>query len=50
MSVSAHDRISGTPQMVRAWDVSLRYALHSPLTVHAPEAAAASHPVERVGD
>jgi peptidoglycan/xylan/chitin deacetylase (PgdA/CDA1 family) len=26
MSVSAHDRISGTPQMVRAWDAFLRYA------------------------
>jgi peptidoglycan/xylan/chitin deacetylase (PgdA/CDA1 family) len=26
MSVSAHDRISGTPQMVRAWDEFLRYA------------------------
>jgi peptidoglycan/xylan/chitin deacetylase (PgdA/CDA1 family) len=26
MSVSAHDRISGSPQMVRAWDEFLRYA------------------------
>ena len=26
MSVSAHDRISGTPQMVRVWDEFLRYA------------------------
>ena len=26
MSISAHDRISGTPQMVRAWDAFLRYA------------------------
>jgi peptidoglycan/xylan/chitin deacetylase (PgdA/CDA1 family) len=26
MSISAHDRISGTPQMVRAWDQFLRYA------------------------
>jgi peptidoglycan/xylan/chitin deacetylase (PgdA/CDA1 family) len=26
MSVSAHDRISGTPQMVRAWDEFLKYA------------------------
>ena len=25
MSVSAHDRISGSPQMVRAWDEFLRY-------------------------
>nr|WP_218892713.1 polysaccharide deacetylase family protein [Duganella sp. 1224] len=26
MSISAHDRISGTPQMVRAWDEFLTYA------------------------
>jgi peptidoglycan/xylan/chitin deacetylase (PgdA/CDA1 family) len=26
MSVSAHDRISGSPQMARAWDEFLRYA------------------------
>jgi hypothetical protein len=26
MSVSAHDRISGTPQMVRVWDEFIRYA------------------------
>lgn len=26
MSISAHDRISGTPQMVRVWDEFLRYA------------------------
>ena len=26
MSVSAHDRISGTPQVVRVWDEFLRYA------------------------
>jgi peptidoglycan/xylan/chitin deacetylase (PgdA/CDA1 family) len=26
MSISAHDRISGTPQMVRAWDEFLKYA------------------------
>lgn len=26
MSISAHDRISGSPQMVRAWDEFLRYA------------------------
>ena len=26
MSISAHDRISGTPQMVRAWDGFLAYA------------------------
>src|SRR5580700_1431286 len=26
MSVSAHDRISGTPQMVKVWDEFLRYA------------------------
>jgi peptidoglycan/xylan/chitin deacetylase (PgdA/CDA1 family) len=26
MSVSAHDRISGSPQMVRVWDEFLRYA------------------------
>jgi peptidoglycan/xylan/chitin deacetylase (PgdA/CDA1 family) len=30
MSVSAHDRISGTPQMVRAWDHFLRYAKGHP--------------------
>ncbi|WP_020650090.1 polysaccharide deacetylase family protein [Solimonas variicoloris] len=30
MSVSAHDRISGTPQMVRAWDAFLRYAKQRP--------------------
>ena len=30
MSVSAHDRISGTPQMVRAWDAFLRYAKGKP--------------------
>jgi hypothetical protein len=26
MAVSAHDRISGTPQMVRVWDAFLQYA------------------------
>jgi peptidoglycan/xylan/chitin deacetylase (PgdA/CDA1 family) len=26
MSISAHDRISGTPQMVRAWDEFIKYA------------------------
>ena len=30
MSVSAHDRISGTPQMVRAWDAFLRYVKEKP--------------------
>jgi peptidoglycan/xylan/chitin deacetylase (PgdA/CDA1 family) len=30
MSVSAHDRISGTPQMVRAWDEFLKYAKERP--------------------
>jgi peptidoglycan/xylan/chitin deacetylase (PgdA/CDA1 family) len=30
MSISAHDRISGTPQMVRAWDEFLRYAKSRP--------------------
>ncbi len=30
MSVSAHDRISGTPQMVRAWDAFLTYARSRP--------------------
>lgn len=30
MSVSAHDRISGTPQMVKAWDEFLRYAKSHP--------------------
>ncbi len=30
MSISAHDRISGTPQMVRAWDAFLRYAKQHP--------------------
>jgi hypothetical protein len=30
MSISAHDRISGSPQMVRAWDEFLRYAKGRP--------------------
>jgi peptidoglycan/xylan/chitin deacetylase (PgdA/CDA1 family) len=30
MSVSAHDRISGTPQMARAWDAFLRYVNEKP--------------------
>jgi peptidoglycan/xylan/chitin deacetylase (PgdA/CDA1 family) len=30
VSVSAHDRISGTPQMARAWDVFLRYVKEKP--------------------
>jgi peptidoglycan/xylan/chitin deacetylase (PgdA/CDA1 family) len=30
MSVSAHDRISGTPQMVQAWNVFLRYVKEKP--------------------
>jgi peptidoglycan/xylan/chitin deacetylase (PgdA/CDA1 family) len=30
MSVSAHDRISGTPQMVQAWDAFLRYVKEKP--------------------
>ena len=30
MSISAHDRISGTPQMVRAWDGFLTYAKGRP--------------------
>jgi peptidoglycan/xylan/chitin deacetylase (PgdA/CDA1 family) len=30
MSVSAHDRISGSPQMVRVWDEFLRYAKTRP--------------------
>ena len=30
MSLSAHDRISGTPQMVRVWDEFLRYAKSHP--------------------
>ncbi|NVD98419.1 polysaccharide deacetylase family protein [Massilia sp. BJB1822] len=30
MSISAHDRISGTPQMVRAWDQFLAYAKSKP--------------------
>jgi peptidoglycan/xylan/chitin deacetylase (PgdA/CDA1 family) len=30
MSISAHDRICGTPQMVRAWDEFLRYAKNRP--------------------
>ena len=30
MSVSAHDRISGSPQMVQAWDEFLRYAKGQP--------------------
>ena len=30
MSVSAHDRISGTPQMVRVWDAFLQYAKSRP--------------------
>ena len=30
MSVSAHDRISGSPQMVQAWEAFLRYAKSRP--------------------
>ena len=30
MSISAHDRISGTPQMVRAWDAFLHYVKEKP--------------------
>jgi hypothetical protein len=30
ISVSAHDRISGIPQMVRAWDAFLRYVKERP--------------------
>lgn len=30
MAISAHDRISGTPQMVRVWDEFLRYANSHP--------------------
>ena len=30
MSVSAHDRISGTPQMVWAWEAFLRYVKEQP--------------------
>jgi hypothetical protein len=30
MSVSAHDRISGTPQMVKVWDAFLTYARKRP--------------------
>ena len=30
MSVSAHDRISGTPQMVRAWNAFLRHVKEKP--------------------
>ncbi|MBX4135051.1 polysaccharide deacetylase family protein [Pseudomonas sp. S5F11] len=30
MSISAHDRISGTPQMVKVWDEFLRYANRHP--------------------
>jgi hypothetical protein len=30
VSVSAHDRISGSPQMVRVWDEFLRYAKSRP--------------------
>jgi hypothetical protein len=30
MSVSAHDRISGSSQMVRVWDEFLRYARSRP--------------------
>jgi peptidoglycan/xylan/chitin deacetylase (PgdA/CDA1 family) len=30
MSISAHDRISGTPQMVRAWDGFVTYAKGRP--------------------
>ncbi len=37
MSVSAHDRISGTPQMVRVWDEITRFALQSPLTLRETE-------------
>ena len=30
MSISAHDRISGSPAMVRVWDEFLRYAKSHP--------------------
>ena len=30
MPISAHDRISGTPAMVRVWDEFLRYAKSHP--------------------
>ena len=30
MSLSAHDRTSGPPQMVRAWDAFLEYAKRHP--------------------
>ncbi len=30
MSVSAHDRISGSPQMVQVWEAFLRYAKSRP--------------------
>jgi hypothetical protein len=30
ISVSAHDRISGTPPMVRTWDAFLRYVKERP--------------------
>ena len=30
MSISAHDRISGSPQIVRTWDEFLRYAKGRP--------------------
>ena len=30
MSVSAHDRVSGSPQMIRAWAEFLRYAKGTP--------------------
>lgn len=30
MAISAHDRISGSPQMVRVWDAFLRYAKSHP--------------------
>ncbi len=30
MSISAHDRISGSPQMVRVWDEFIQYAKSKP--------------------
>jgi hypothetical protein len=43
MSVSAHDRISGTPQMVRAWDAFLTYAKSRPGVAFLRKDAIARH-------
>jgi peptidoglycan/xylan/chitin deacetylase (PgdA/CDA1 family) len=43
MSVSAHDRISGTPQMAKAWDAFLTYAKNRPGVAFLRKDAIARH-------